>query len=86
LGEEFKKMKTIAPEEKKAFGQQLSEIKSKLNLAYDEKSTALTVIEINKKLEKDLVDISLESPSFVRGHYGLLARVRKNVEDICKNM
>lgn len=86
LSEEFKKMKTIAPEEKKAFGQEISEVKNTLNTAYEEKSTTLTVIEINKKLEKDLVDISLESPSFRRWHYGLLARVRKEVEDICKTM
>jgi len=86
LNDEFKKMKRLSPDEKKIFWQKLSEIKNRLNLSYDEKSTSLMVAEINKKLDKDLVDISLESPSFVRWHFGLLARVRKEVEDICRNM
>jgi hypothetical protein len=37
------------------------------------------------KIEKDLVDISLDVPGD-RGSYSILAEIRRDAEDICKGM
>ncbi len=75
----------LSPEEKKERGAKLSEIKTLLMEAYEEKETTFTLKEINRQLQKDLVDISLDSSVEVWS-YSLLAETRRDAEDICKSL
>ena len=85
LNEEFKVMLTLSPEEKKERGWKLSEIKIKLMAAYEAKQQSFKMEEINQQLQKDLVDISLDS-SVDEWSYSLLAEIRRDAEEICKSM
>ena len=85
LNQEFKVMVDLPPEEKKEKGAKLSEIKTKLTEAYEAKEREFKMGQINEQLEKDLVDISLDTP-FEKGSYSLLAEIRRDAEDICKSM
>lgn len=85
LNEEFKKIGSLSNEEKKDFGKKMSEIKNTLTSAYAEKEKNLTTLEINKKLEKDIIDISVEAKTFENWSYSVLANIRREVEDICKS-
>lgn len=82
----FKEMAALSPEEKKEAGKVLSEAKTTLNEAYDNKIQALSIGQINESLNKDLVDVSLEKSAYEIGHRSLLAEVRRESEDICKSM
>lgn len=75
----------LSPEEKKERGAKLSEIKTLLMEAYEEKETTFTLEEINRQLQKDLVDISLDSSVEVWS-YSLLAETRRDAEEICKSL
>lgn len=61
LNQAFKEMKNLDPDARKARGQELSDIKAKLISAYNEKAKVLSVVEINKKLEEELVDMSIDT-------------------------
>lgn len=43
------------------------------------------MVQINEQLEKDLVDISIDTAS-EHGSYSLLAKVRREIEDVYKSM
>ncbi|HMS91638.1 MAG TPA: hypothetical protein PKC87_05435, partial [Candidatus Absconditabacterales bacterium] len=75
LNEEFKLLVSLDPEEKKDKGALLSDIKTQLTSAYEQKQQQFVVKQINEQLEKDLVDISLDVP-VEGGSYSLLAEVR----------
>ncbi len=85
LNEEFKVMVDLAPQEKKERGAQLSEIKTKLTEAYEARELEFKLGQINQQLEKDLVDISIDTLSS-NGSYSLLAQIRRDAEEICKSM
>lgn len=85
LNEEFKVMLALSPEEKKERGATLSEIKTKLTEAYEAKQQFFKMEEINQQLQKDLVDISLDVSS-EQGSYSLLAKVRREIEEVYKSM
>lgn len=82
----FKEMAALNPEEKKEAGKILSEAKTALTEAYEQKLQALSIGEINEALEKDLVDFSLEKSPYDIGHRSLLAQVRREAEEVCKSM
>ena len=63
----------------------MSEIKTTLTSAYEEKEKNLSMNQINEKLEKDIIDIGLDAKEFEAGKYSILAEVRREVEDICKS-
>jgi Fe2+ or Zn2+ uptake regulation protein len=54
-------MLALSPEEKKERGAKLSEIKTKLMETYEAKEQSFKMEEINLQLQKDSVDISLDS-------------------------
>lgn len=54
-------MITLPAEEKKDRGAKLSDIKTKLTEAYEAKEQHFKMGQINGQLEKDLVDISLDT-------------------------
>jgi len=85
LNEEFKVMINLPDEEKKIRGAKLSEIKMKLTESYEAKEQSFKMAQINEQLEKDLVDISLDI-SHEEGSYSLLAKVRRQIEEVYASM
>lgn len=86
LTEQFKTLGSLSPEEKKTVGQELSNAKTALTNAYDTCIHKHKVVEINKQLEKDIIDITIPAPTLEQGHISLLTQTRREVEEICKNM
>lgn len=78
-------MVDLVPEEKKEKGAVLSELKTKLTEAYEAKQQFFKLAQINQQLEKDLVDISLDTTT-PHGSYSILAEIRRDAEEICKGM
>ena len=64
---QFKRIGTIADSEKKKFASDLNVIKSELQDLIDSKINELQNEEINKRLDKEKVDVTLPERSFVRG-------------------
>lgn len=65
--EEFKNMKDLTVEQRKAKGQELNELKTKIETLVEEKMHQIKVKEINETLEKETVDISTPSQFLERG-------------------
>ncbi len=83
---EFKTMGALSIEEKKIKGQELSALKSALETAYTDKENLFLMQEIDSLLRKDLVDISLPAQHRDSGSYHLLAKTRREMEEIAQNM
>ena len=64
---QFKKIGTIEESERKKFASDLNIIKDELQELISSKIKELESAEINKKLEKEKIDITLPERSFVRG-------------------
>ena len=67
VSSQFKKIGTIVESERKKFASDLNIIKDELQDLINSKINELEKFEINKKLEKEKVDITLPERSFVRG-------------------
>ena len=67
VSSQFKKIGTIAETERKKFASDLNLIKDELQSLIDTKINEVEKVEIDKKLEKEKVDITLPERSFVRG-------------------
>ena len=86
LPAEFKVMQDLSPEEKRERWQELSSLKLALELAYENKNQEISSQAINKMLENDLVDISLPWVSLEKWYYNLLAKTRREVEEIAQSL
>lgn len=86
LTQALKTLATLSPEEKKVQGAQLSALRTALQDAYQHHFDQLKIAEINQQLEKDVVDISLPGKAFEQGHFSLLTKVRRELEDIAHSM
>ena len=67
VSSQFKKIGTIVESEKKKFASDLNIIKDELQELINSKINEAENSEINKKLEKEKIDITLPERSFVRG-------------------
>tara|TARA_B100000575_G_scaffold257938_1_gene229243 strand:- start:476 stop:1543 length:1068 start_codon:yes stop_codon:yes gene_type:complete len=67
ISSQFKKIVSIAGTEKKKFASDLNVVKDELQKAIDLKINEIENTEINEKLHKEKVDITLPERSFVRG-------------------
>jgi len=67
ISSEFKKIGSIAENERKKFASDLNLIKDELQNLINFKIDEIQTEEINKKLEKEKVDITLPERTFVRG-------------------
>ena len=67
ISTQFKKIGTIAESERKKFASDLNIIKDELQDLINSKTNELKTAEINEKLEKEKIDITLPERSFVRG-------------------
>jgi phenylalanyl-tRNA synthetase alpha subunit len=61
LNDEFKKIVSLSDQEKKIFGKTLSDTKNILTSEYEKKENELSIKNINKNSEKDIIDISIET-------------------------
>ena len=86
LTEALKNLATLSPEEKKIQWSQLSTIRNSLQEAYQAKFDQLKTAEINLQLEKETVDISLPGTELEEGHFSLLTKVRRELEEIAQDM
>ena len=64
---QFKKIGTIADTDRKKFASDLNIIKDELQDLINSKTKEIEIAEINEKLEKEKIDITLPERSFVRG-------------------
>ena len=67
ISSEFKKIGSIAETEKKKFASDLNIIKDELQEAINLKLNQIEISEINQKLEKEKVDVTLPERTFIRG-------------------
>ncbi len=67
ISSQFKKIGSIAENEKKKFASDLNVIKNELQDLIDLKINEIETIEINEKLEKEKIDVTLPGRTFVRG-------------------
>lgn len=86
LPAEFKVMGSLSPEEKREKWQQLSSLKTALESAYEQKNNEISSAAINEMLEKDLIDISLPGAKLEQWYYNLLAKTRRELEDIAQSL
>ena len=67
ISSQFKKIGSIAVSERKRFASDLNVVKDELQNLISSKINQVESAEINKKLEKEKIDITLPERSFVRG-------------------
>ena len=67
ISSQFKKIGSIAENERKKFASDLNNIKDELHNLIDYKINEIQNAEINEKLEKEKIDVTLPERSFVRG-------------------
>ena len=67
VSSQFKKIRSIAETERKKFASDLNIIKDELQKLIETKINEIQNTEINEKLEKEKIDITLPERSFVRG-------------------
>ena len=67
ISSQFKKIGSIAENERKKFASDLNVIKDELQNLIDRKINEIQNLEINEKLEKEKIDITLPERTFIRG-------------------
>jgi phenylalanyl-tRNA synthetase alpha chain len=67
ISSQFKKIGTVAESERKKFAADLNIIKDEFQNLINLKINKIEIIEINEKLEKEKIDITLPERTFVRG-------------------
>ncbi len=72
----------MTPEERKVKGSELNQIKTEIISAMDAKKSILKLSEINKKLESDKLDISLNKSENGKGYIHPLTQVREELLQI----
>ncbi len=86
ISSEFKTLWTLSAEERKNKGAELSELKSIIDENYKSKKSYFTKIRIDKILEQEIIDITTPWLEHETWNYTLLAKARREVEDIFKSM
>lgn len=79
-------MKDIPSEEKKEFGQMVNNIRSNVEKTYNEKYQSYSIKELNEKLNKESIDISLPSIPHSQGHMNPFLLVQDEIVDIFLRM
>lgn len=90
LSEILKSLKDATPEERKEIGPKSNEVKTKIEKLVQQKLEELELAEINKKLEKNKIDISRRASLFENGLEagGIhpVYQIQREVEDIFLSM
>jgi len=75
-------MKDLPNDEKPAFGQMINEAKQSFHQLIEAKKQALEEAQINEKLNKEMIDVSLEGPKLTLGNTHLLTQIIEEIEDL----
>ena len=75
-------MKNIPQEERPAFGQRINALKVLANELFDAKKKELEEKQVEEKLKKESVDISLPGKEFNQGSIHIISKVIEEVEDL----
>ncbi len=79
-------IKDIPSEDKKNFGQSVNELRTIFNNFYEEKKTLFEEEILNKKLEKETIDITLPGDKIKRGSKHPVNRMIEKIEDLFVSM
>lgn len=75
-------MRNLQGEERAAFGQLINNVKTSIANAIDEKKREFERIALNKKLESEVIDITLPGNNYEKGTKHLFQRVIDEVSDV----
>ena len=79
-------MKDLSPEERKELGMVVNEVRNFVTDLIRSKEEELKLLELNEKLEKETIDISLPSKKMKRGSRHPFNRIIEDVEDFFVSM
>ena len=79
-------MKELTPEERKELGMVVNEVRTYVTDLINQKEEELKQLELNEKLEKETIDISLPSKKMKRGSRHPFNRIVEDVEDFFVSM
>ena len=82
LTSQLKELSKLSPDERKIKGQELNIIKTEILSAMENKKSILELSEINKKLESEKVDITLNKEETQKGHIHPLSKVKEELTQI----
>lgn len=80
------KIREIPNEEKKEYGIKVNEVRTYFNNLFEEVKTRIETEEVNRKLEKEAIDITLPSEEIITGSLHPFNRIIEEVEDIFVSM
>ncbi|MCM1371059.1 MAG: phenylalanine--tRNA ligase subunit alpha [Clostridium sp.] len=80
------KMKELSLEEKKIFGVKINELKTRLTEIIENKRQEIDKKELNEKLEKESIDITLPSTKIPVGSPNILEKIVEEVEEVFMSM
>ena len=79
-------LKTLDNEEKKTFGMLLNTLKNDLNTIFEEKITYYQTLEMNEKLQKEQIDITLPATKIPVGTPNILEKIIEEIETVFMSM
>lgn len=79
-------MGALSPEERPVIGSLVNEVRDELEALISEKENEFKQAELNKKLEKETIDITLPSKKSIRGSEHPLNRTIEEIEDLFISM
>lgn len=82
IQEVMKMMKDLSKEERPKFGQQVNEIKELIANAIEEKKVEIEALEMNHKLEREKIDITLDGYKPNLGNIHPLNQIVQEMEDL----
>ena len=83
---EMRNLKNLEPDERRTKGQELGTIKKTVEAKINEKFDNLHIIETNKQLEREIVDITTIAPKPNLWHFSKIQIVRRKIEDILQQL
>ena len=81
-----KQMGSLTPEEKREYGKLINDLKNEATSIIETKREELEVLELNKKLEEEKIDISLPGKEILTGSVHPITKVIEEVEEIFVSM
>ena len=75
----------LSPEERPIIGSLVNEVRAEIENAIDEKEEKFKEIELQEKLEKETIDITLPGTKIKRGSKHPVNRVIEEIEDYIEN-
>ena len=82
IQEVMKSMKDLPKEERPAFGQQVNEVKTMFADAIEERKQVLEIKEMEEKIEKEKIDITLDGQKPNLGNLHPLMLIQQEIEDL----